>query len=174
MPADTLAILRRTSFLTGVAEEPLRLLAQHLTTESFPADSVVFAQGSRPGAFFILAEGRVDLWRTSDGAKRASREVRLASLVPGDLSVRWKSNRSPCQVSARFRTAVRACASAAPTEFPTTPRFCDASRRRRILRQPGSACAPVGWAAMRLCTRLLRRHPIFLARPPCSLPCSWA
>lgn len=78
---DVLETLKNTPALEGLAPEIMEALAQELPMEPVPQGTILIQEGRRGGDAFILAKGRIDVYRAT---RNASNE-RVATLEPGRL-----------------------------------------------------------------------------------------
>lgn len=72
--------LRRFSFLRPLSDHDLAELAPRVERRSFPANSLIFADGTAGDMFYLLDSGQVEIFKpTSDG------EIRINLLNPPDV-----------------------------------------------------------------------------------------
>jgi len=55
--------LRQVSFFGNLADEELRLILSVCHEHSYPADEVIFDEGDAADRFFIVMDGRVEVWK---------------------------------------------------------------------------------------------------------------
>ena len=55
--------LRRASILAGLSDEEIRLVAESCAEEECEAGDVIFVEGSTADRFYIVMEGRVEVWK---------------------------------------------------------------------------------------------------------------
>jgi CRP-like cAMP-binding protein len=78
---DTLELLRASEFFRGIAQNSLRALAAACIPKRLAKGQTLFAEGQEGNSMYILAEGSVQLFKTSlDG-----REVVIRTLKPGEI-----------------------------------------------------------------------------------------
>jgi signal transduction histidine kinase len=78
---DLRAFLRNVYFFKGLAEEEIGKIAQVCHEVTFGPGEVIFAEGSAPDRFYIVAEGAVEVWKDHE---RPERDL-LAVHEPGHL-----------------------------------------------------------------------------------------
>lgn len=78
---DVLETLKNTPALAGLAPKVMAALAEELPMEPVPQGTILIQEGRRGGDAFILAKGRIDVYRAT---RNASNE-RVATLEPGRL-----------------------------------------------------------------------------------------
>ena len=76
---DRLALLNRVSFFDPVPDDARRDVAGRLSAVRIPADGIVFRQGERGDAFFIIQRGEAEVVQSRNGT-----EELLRTLGPGD------------------------------------------------------------------------------------------
>ena len=80
-PPDVFETLKNTPALEGLHPEIMKALADELPMEAVPQGTILIQEGRRGGDAFILAQGRMDVYRAT---RNASNE-RVATLGPGRL-----------------------------------------------------------------------------------------
>ncbi|MGI8707907.1 MAG: Crp/Fnr family transcriptional regulator [Actinomycetota bacterium] len=74
------AVLRGTSLFGGLADEPLRAVAEPCNTRAFKKGEIVFHQGDPGETLYVVCQGLIKVFVTSEDGD----EVVLATLRPGD------------------------------------------------------------------------------------------
>jgi CRP/FNR family transcriptional regulator len=72
-------VLRKTPLFASLTEEELRALAARITRKSFPAGAMLFAEGDSCTGLFLVASGKIRIFKLSPGG----REQVLAVEGPG-------------------------------------------------------------------------------------------
>jgi len=78
---DRVALLSRVALFQGLAEDDLRVLAEHTTERRFRAGEIVFAQGDAAGAMYIVESGQLNVFLPGEGSRRVS----LNDVGPGEF-----------------------------------------------------------------------------------------
>ena len=66
---DWFPFLRRTYFFKGLVDEEIRLVASACAEEERDAGDVIFVEGATADRFYIVIEGRVEVWKNYYDAK---------------------------------------------------------------------------------------------------------
>jgi len=80
-------LLRKTPLFEGLAETDLRELATKLTERTFRAGDMIFHQGDRATAMFIVAEGHVNIHLAGEESRRISLKDLARGEYFGELSL---------------------------------------------------------------------------------------
>jgi CRP-like cAMP-binding protein len=78
---DILALLRASEFFRGISQGSLRALAAACIPKRLAKRQVLFLEGQEGDSMYILAEGSVQLFKTSQDG----REVVIRTLKPGEI-----------------------------------------------------------------------------------------
>ena len=78
-PAARIAFLKKIHLFYGLKDDELAVLAEQLTEQLAGKGEVIFEQGSKPDAFYLIYSGNVKVTR-----KQERKEIQLALLVRND------------------------------------------------------------------------------------------
>lgn len=102
---DAVTILKQSDFFHGLSEKHLRTLAKTCTHQSVPKREYLFHEGQRGGCLYALAEGSIQLTKSTEEGK----EIVIKTVKPGETFadvILFESERYPVSAVALNRSVV--------------------------------------------------------------------